>query len=283
MSMNQLPRILLLPASPPQEQKWRDSLGVGCCEIVNRLDAAGCNSFDIVLADHRRVSDLDSLKAGFAEPYGLIAVGEETAADVVFPYDPSSSELRLACDLLYKIVRLRRESISNQQAQRRLMELAEQDALTGLANRRAWDEELMRRMSRDFDEDENLCLAILDLDRFKEINTQHGYATADKVLRQVAESLKSNVRDHDYVARIGGDEFGVLLSNLAPEFGHTVVDRLRLEISAAGQRIGNFSVTATAGLAMRKPGDSCETLFELADANLRRGKIAGRDQTFASE
>jgi diguanylate cyclase (GGDEF)-like protein len=266
-----------------RENHWQELLsGVNCKVIVHDVPAFGGPPIDIVITDGRRKLETQASQPTPANIHGVIGIGAELAADVVFADDPTERELQLACDLLYEIVQLRRQREAGKQRQQLLTEMAELDGLTHLANRRAWDAELTRRMKRANDTNSTLCLALFDLDHFKDVNTTHGYAAADKVLQHLGSVLTTGVRADDFVARIGGDEFGVLLSNISAERAEAVVDRIRASIEPALGRSGLVVVTATAGLAVRKQSHDAETLFAAADTNLRQGKSAGRNRTVAS-
>ncbi len=280
--MSETPRILLQSESPVSELHWRKLLSGADYELLSgsnlQTDDPAC---DIVITDV--ASQLNAARSAELprDLHGIIAIGVELSADVTFATAPTKRELRLACDLLYKIVQLRREQAASQHTQKVLTEMAELDALTGLANRRAWDTELARRMTQP-NGTAALCLALFDVDHFKELNTLHGYAVADNVLRQVGNAIKSSVRSHDFVARLGGDEFGVLLSFNASDRAETIVERIRTSIEPALKRGAAVAVTVTAGLAVRSPGDNAEHLFSTADMHLRHGKAAGRNRTVAS-
>ncbi|HUG69223.1 MAG TPA: GGDEF domain-containing protein [Pirellulaceae bacterium] len=279
--MGELPRIVLLSESPTTELHWRKLLGTNY-QVLRGSDLPADDPWgDIVVTDFARQHESSPTCELARDHYGLIAIGVELPADVAFSETPTERELRLACDLLYKIVQLRRERAASQHTHRLLTEIAELDALTGVANRRAWDAELARRMTQ-LDGDATICLALLDLDHFKDVNTLYGYAAADKVLQQVGNALKASVRSEDFVARIGGDEFGVLLSGISADRAETIVERIRTSIEPSLKRAGVTVVSVTAGLAVRQPDEDAEELFAAADANLRHGKAAGRNRTIAS-
>lgn len=281
--MNVPPIIALRVELPTTKSRWRKLLAKVNCTVITDTDlASGGAPVDIVITDSQcRLEDSPSRKLP-REVYGVIGIGAEFPADVVLSDNPTERELQLACGLLYEIVQLRREREASQQTRQLLTQMAELDGLTGLANRRAWDAELAERMNRVDDADSTLCLALFDLDHFKDVNTAHGYAAADKVLQQAANALQAGVRSGDFVARIGGDEFGVLLSNIAANRAAAVVERIRARIESSLERTGLIVVTATAGVAIRQHNVDAETLFAVADANLRHGKSAGRNQTVAS-
>jgi diguanylate cyclase (GGDEF)-like protein len=277
--MSDLPFIALSIESAAQKRHWRNLLAGVRCQVISGDElASGSSPVDIVVTDGHQTLEAAAFQQPPAAIHGVITIGAG-AGDVVFAEDPTDRELQLACDLLFQLVLLRRERAASQQRQQLLAELAELDGLTGIPNRRAWDAELARRMSSGSAADTNLCLALFDLDHFKAVNTRHGYPAADKVLQLVASTLKAGTRGDDFVARIGGDEFGVLLANLSAERAELVVERIRASVEPALEQSGLAVVTATAGLALRQPVHNAETLFAAADINLRQGKSAGRNRT----
>ena len=122
-----------------------------------------------------------------------------------------------------------------------LQSTARTDALTGLPNRRVWDEDLERELARARRHGGKLCLAMLDLDRFKAFNDQHGHQAGDQLLAAAATAWRPALRATDTLARYGGEEFAVLLPHSDEEGALAVVERL-LEVVPLGQ-------TASAGIA----------------------------------
>jgi diguanylate cyclase len=112
----------------------------------------------------------------------------------------------------------------------RLVELSSRDALTGLANRRAAEMALEREVDRVARSGEPALLLALDIDHFKRVNDTHGHAAGDQVIRAVASALMDSVRPMDLVARVGGEEFAVILPNCASAFGLTVAERIRRRV-----------------------------------------------------
>lgn len=112
----------------------------------------------------------------------------------------------------------------------RLVELSSRDALTGLANRRAAEMALEREVDRVARSGEPALLLALDIDHFKRVNDTHGHAAGDQVIRAVAAALMDSVRPMDLVARVGGEEFAVILPNCASAFGLTVAERIRRRV-----------------------------------------------------
>ena len=152
----------------------------------------------------------------------------------------------------------------------RLRAEARTDALTGLANRRHWNEQLLHELDRARRAGTTVAIAVVDLDRFKLVNDTRGHAAGDALLRDVADRFVSAVRTVDVVARVGGEEFAVALPDVAVADAVTIVERLRTSLSRG--------VTCSAGLAVWDGQESAETLQRRADAALYRAKAAGRDR-----
>jgi diguanylate cyclase (GGDEF)-like protein len=107
-----------------------------------------------------------------------------------------------------------------------MTEHASTDALTGLANRRSWDDQLTRAIAHAERTHETLSVAVCDVDGLKEINDRGGHAAGDDLLRGIADRWRADARAADLIARIGGDEFAVLLPGADEAGAHDVVDRL---------------------------------------------------------
>lgn len=213
---------------------------------------------------------------------GVVSVGGRIAGDVALPTSATAGEVCLACRLLAQIVRLRRKCQTESHQKQVLRHLASSDPVTGIPNRRAWDEALQRRVNLAGD-GPGPCLALLDLDHFKQVNDRFGHAVGDRVLTAFARALAANVRDDDFTARLGGDEFGLLLGRIAPESAHRVVDRIRAQAGHAVAEAGLPAITASAGFlppAVPTEKDS-EVLYAAGSEALRRAKNDGRNRTVA--
>jgi two-component system, cell cycle response regulator len=166
---------------------------------------------------------------------------------------------------------------------RRSLSLALTDELTGLYNRRyviAHIEELVARVNNDGATDTSLMM--FDVDHFKQVNDQYGHPGGDDALRQLADRALRGVRSIDLVARLGGEEFVVVMpeTNLAAAL--TVAERLRQSVAVepffihtAGER---RPITISAGVAVAQPGDTVDTLLQRADDALYQAKNAGRNR-----
>ncbi len=152
-----------------------------------------------------------------------------------------------------------------------LRRTARNDALTGLPNRRAWDDDLKREMVRARRTARPLVVALLDLDHFKVYNDTYGHQAGDLMLKEAAAAWRSQLREVDVLARWGGEEFGVLLPDCSLDDAREVLRRLRAA-TPGGQ-------TCSAGATSWQPDDSTDTLTARADQALYAAKTAGRDRT----
>ncbi len=155
------------------------------------------------------------------------------------------------------------------------------DALTGLPNRRAFDEKIGELHSLFDRGNSPYTVALLDVDHFKTFNDEHGHAIGDKVLRFVADVLRGTQRWTDHIARFGGEEFVILLPRINGHKAKFVIDRHREKIERAALKINhqNLSVTISAGVAEVFPGDTIAKVLARADQALYAAKAAGRNQT----
>ncbi len=149
-------------------------------------------------------------------------------------------------------------------------DMARHDALTGLPNRRALEEQLPQAMARARRAVSPLSVAILDIDHFKNYNDTHGHLAGDEVLRACARAWDSALRAEDTIARFGGEEFLVLLPDTAPAEAAEIVERLR-ERTPMGQ-------SCSAGLAYWDHAESIDDLLARADQALYLAKAGGRDR-----
>ncbi len=163
-----------------------------------------------------------------------------------------------------------------------LVEMSSRDALTALANRRAFELALAREVDRVARSGEPALLLALDIDHFKKVNDTWGHGAGDLVLKAVAATLQDCVRPMDLVARLGGEEFAVILPNCGTAFGQAVAERVRRRVErlmvdiAPGQQV---QVTISIGGAFAPQWvRSTPTLWvERADQQLYRAKDQGRN------
>ena len=152
------------------------------------------------------------------------------------------------------------------------MQLAMQDSLTGLGNRRYFDEQLKRAMHNANRHHAQVGLVLGDLDKFKAINDTYGHSTGDQVLIQFASILRTCVRDSDSVFRFGGDEFAIIVEN-ASEYSLDIIQS-RLDNSLkTNALLAKYQIDCSLGTTFMNRADNEQTLFERADQTLYRQKM----------
>ncbi|MFE8710441.1 GGDEF domain-containing protein [Aeromonas allosaccharophila] len=154
------------------------------------------------------------------------------------------------------------------------------DSLTQVHNRAALDERLEQEYKRWLRYRTPLCMAIIDIDHFKNINDNYGHMAGDKALKVVAKALQSALRDTDFIARFGGEEFVVLLPNINPDKFQKPLETLRQTIKSIPFRFrdAKVEITISIGATLFKDGDNPSDVFERADKALYHAKNTGRDQ-----
>ncbi|MGY3961870.1 GGDEF domain-containing protein [Aeromonas popoffii] len=154
------------------------------------------------------------------------------------------------------------------------------DSLTQVHNRAALDERLELEYKRWLRYGTPLCLAIIDIDHFKNINDNYGHMAGDKALKVVAKALLGALRDTDFIARFGGEEFVVLLPNINPEKYQKPLETLRQTIKSIPFRFrdARVEITISIGATLFREGDNTSDAFERADKALYSSKHSGRDQ-----
>jgi diguanylate cyclase (GGDEF)-like protein len=190
---------------------------------------------------------------------------------------PSGAEARL--ERFAELVTL---AVAAAEERERLRGLATSDPLTGLPNRRAFDQRLAAEVERSARHGHALSLVLLDIDHFKRVNDTWGHQVGDDVLVEFARRLQGQARGSDLVARIGGEEFAWLLPDAPAEGARDAAERARRAIaSIAFPEVGY--VTSSAGIAdVAVAGCDVSDLVRMADEALYRAKRAGRDTTVVS-
>jgi diguanylate cyclase (GGDEF)-like protein len=275
-------RILLATRDPGRQRAWSEALKTTRCQIINGngepADEIDVLVIDQPLSEANVALDEERLARG---QMGLVAVGVGLPADVSLPEDHSSRELRLACLLLAEIVRLRRQREASRRQERVLTHLALSDPLTGLPNRRAWEQRLADRL--DEGAPAGWCIALFDVDHFHEVNDRHGHLEGDASLRRIADRLTSSLRRAGFVARLGGDEFAVLLEGIDDAKAAAVVDLIRIQAAEDGdEATGRMPLKHSAGWATVGDAPTKSTVNDAmrrADEALRQAKREGRNRT----
>lgn len=221
--------------------------------------------------------DLSTLKsmidAGLQEigsrMQGHIARGQERV---------TKGEQRLK-DLSDRLRRMDEESTRLRAQVRQERERAQQDALTEIPNRAAFDERINAEIARHKRHGRELSLAVIDIDKFKRVNDNFGHKAGDKVLKSVAEICAANVRASDFLARYGGEEFVLVLPETPLVQAHHVAEKLRNEVAGKGFYYDKTRVpiTVSVGIAQFTKGEGVDEVFQRADRALYAAKERGRN------
>jgi diguanylate cyclase len=189
-----------------------------------------------------------------------------------------SSNKRLQDDLLCTRYRLEEQAQEIDHVRRE----ARIDELTGVANRKAFNEKLHLLVSTWHRERHPFTLMLADLDQFKWINDAHGHQAGDRVLETVGNWLREWLREGDFVGRYGGDEFAVLLPYTELDVGRELAEMVRSQTADKASRVAvrgeQVSVSLSIGVAAAQDGDTAETLLQRADEALYHAKRLGRNQ-----
>ncbi len=178
------------------------------------------------------------------------------------------------------LARLQEAEAQQRATEQRLAQLAQYDALTGLANRTLFQDRLAQAIARAHRSERRLALLFLDLDRFKEINDSLGHEAGDRVLREAGARLQRSLREGDSVARLGGDEFTVILEDVngAEQVRGVAHKLLRAFAEPMAFEGRDLFVTLSIGVALYpRDGDDAESLLKHADTAMYRAKSEGRD------
>ena len=189
-----------------------------------------------------------------------------------------SIALNLRIQRIRARLREQREALAHALAVNR--ELATRDELTGLPNRRAMQDLMGLEHRRSVRSGRPMLLAQLDIDHFKRINDAHGHATGDRALQAFASVVRASVRDTDVLARWGGEEFVLLLSETRLDDARDLLERLRHAVAMMEipHTDGALRMTVSIGVAVHLPGDTVDLTLERADQALYTAKSLGRNR-----
>lgn len=171
------------------------------------------------------------------------------------------------------------------QAEESLRQMAMTDALTSLSNRGIFDREMAREFERCRRYNRQFCLILFDLDHFKRVNDTWGHPVGDRVLAQVAAAIRGCLRHVDLAARLGGEEFAVLLTETNAEGAAVAGERVRHAVGSLAMAVGDEPVQVTASVGVVTWSPMFATAAEMvaaADKTLYRAKAAGRNRTLVT-
>ena len=184
---------------------------------------------------------------------------------------------------LVAVVQTLRDLTDEKMAQIKLEQLATRDGLTGLANRRCFDDTLLAEWARAMRQTQPLSLLMVDVDNFKAYNDANGHLGGDECLKRIASAVSSEMRANDLVARYGGEEFAVILPNQSLKGAAIVAERIRCRVERLQEpnrnaAVGHVTVSIGAATAIASPEGNPSQLVAIADAALYRAKHMGRNR-----
>ena len=243
-------------------------------------EVMGENLHDLIVPDHT----LAQAHAGFrhfSRSGEGPALGKTTTLQAkrrngeAFPVDISLSSFKLREQ--WSAVGIVRDATERMNTEERLKQLATTDALTGICNRRCFDETLEREVGHAARFATPLSLILFDIDHFKRINDAFGHPTGDQVLAQMAGAVGGTIRITDLFARWGGEEFAVLLPGSCLNDGRVLAEKLRRELEKQPfPEVGH--ITCSFGVAEYAPGDTADGLMKKADLCMYQAKASGRNR-----
>ena len=228
-------------------------------------------------------SDLKELKTGISKNIEEIRGGVDDFVDRFNERHEATEERNIK--LTQQLSQMEQETqelqVMLQENRNKLM----YDALTGVYSRMAYDERIVQEMSRWSRYQTPFSYVILDIDHFKRINDSYGHNAGDKALKIVAQMMQSYVRQSDYVFRIGGEEFVLLLTSTDVDAAAMTVDKMRGGIAESSFHFKGEPVqlTLSAGITETRAGDNVELIYERADKALYRAKNSGRNCQFIAD
>ena len=233
--------------------------GLELCRKIRGMDRSGYIYFILLTAKGRKKDVIQGLEAG-ADDF------------LIKPFD--KEELQYRIRIGERIIEL----------ERRILDLAATDSLTGVLNRRAFRERLEQEMERSRRRNTSLSLIMADIDYFKRVNDRCGHQAGDIVLQRFVDQLTTSLRAYDFTSRYGGEEFFVCLPGADGSQAGSVAERLRKRVDEmeivfpGGSR--SIRITASFGVAcfLLEPQESIDSLIKRADEAMYRAKNEGRNR-----
>ena len=305
------PKVLIVDDDPLVCERLRSLVTAAGYEVTTTSSGAGAldalrKHFCPIVISDRVMPDMDGLTlcrtirqehlAGYV--YLLLLTSQDSEQDILAGLDAGADDyLSKRASPAHLVARLRtaQRILTLEHSMRTLLDErsreATTDALTGASNRRYFSRHFGRELKRVQRYGGDVSLLMVDIDHFKVVNDRYGHAVGDEVLQEFAQRIGENLpREGDWYARLGGEEFVVVLPETPLSGAQIVAEKLRASIAERSLRTaaGNVSVTASIGVAslapllQSKPHAGMDDLLELADQGLYASKLSGRNRVTAA-
>lgn len=262
-------------------QAWPKDSCVAAAEQMLESMKIDTSLSDVLDRINERMTDLSlDLRMEIGQQLSLEEVVAEAQAAVL----QMSAEQEQKASRLESLLRKQEEAARKLEAHnKKLLDLASKDPLTGLDNRRVFNRALETELDRIARYDQGFSLLIVDVDYFKKVNDTHGHPAGDAVLKDLATRMQRAMRDADLVARLGGEEFGAILPCTTPTGARVAAERLRAAIEIVPFDIGKQHIDCTVSIGgvsigLNSDVSGADDVVELADNALYEAKNNGRNQ-----
>ncbi len=200
----------------------------------------------------------------------------------LFPLPSLTGEVGYVCLMIHDVTDIAMDELELQKANEQLKALSRTDGLTGLLNRRSWEELLEQEFSRCRRNRKASSLVMFDIDHFKQVNDNYGHPAGDEVIRSIARTLIQTKRSTDQAGRYGGEEFAVILLDTDEVEARIFCERLRRSVESLEIRHDQQTIRCTISLGVAclpEDADNCKEWIEAADRALYHAKESGRNRT----
>lgn len=241
-------------------------------------------------------SQIEVMEEAVSQSHSLEALKEQTQFCVNNIIDTLSQQAKndskgqsalmtLLSSMQLRIDKLQKQTLAYKQKLAEQLMLSQTDPLTRLPNRQAYDDKLSQAYQRWKDNKQKLTVAIIDIDHFKTINDRFGHSAGDKTLQVVGKQLKQLLTDGVFMARWGGEEFTILMSDMDNQQIHALLEKMRMKLASLPFKFKQEKVTITAsiGATSFREDDTPETVFERADSYLYTAKNSGRNRIITDQ
>ncbi len=200
----------------------------------------------------------------------------------IFPLSSTNGQVENVCLMIYDVTDAALDELALHEANQELFRLGRTDGLTGLYNRRAWEEYLSQEFRRCSRSHHPSSLIMFDIDHFKRVNDTYGHQAGDEVIRRVAQIVCNEKRESDIAGRYGGEEFGIILPDTDRDGARNFAERMRATVESSPVFYGQQRIDFTISLGASELDEELELhtqWLERADQALYRSKQGGRNQS----